>query len=154
MTIDIRMATAADADALWQLIYDLAAYQGHPDAVKLTASQLREQLELERPPFECLVAETNGSLVAFALFFQSYSTWEGKAGLYLEDLYVCPKVRGAGVGRLLIAALAKLGASRGCGRIDWTVLRSNLSAVDFYDKLGAQNLSDWSHYRLPILQSA
>jgi ribosomal protein S18 acetylase RimI-like enzyme len=150
MTINIRMANPADSHSLWQLICDLAAFQGHPGAVKTTPETLRKQLEASQPPFECLVAESKGVLVGFALFFQSYSTWEGKAGIYLEDLYVSPSTRGLGVGKLLFEKLAELGESRGCARIDWTVLWSNLSALNFYEKIGAQNLSDWSHFRLPI----
>jgi GNAT superfamily N-acetyltransferase len=148
------MANPDDSHSLWQLICDLAAFQGHPGAVKTTPQTLRDQLGALQPPFECLVAESNNILVGFALFFQSYSTWEGKAGIYLEDLYVCPSTRGLGVGKLLLMKLADLGASRGCARIDWTVLRSNISALDFYEKIGALNLSDWSHFRLPIAQAS
>jgi GNAT superfamily N-acetyltransferase len=153
VSVNIRMANSVDSHSLWQLICDLAAFQGHPGVVKTKPETLSEQLASSRPPFECLVAESNNELVGFALFFHSYSTWEGKSGIYLEDLYVCPSTRGLGIGKLLLEKLAEIGASRGCARIDWTVLRSNLSALDFYEKIGAQNLSDWSHFRLPIAQS-
>lgn len=152
MTLQIRFATPQDAPTLHRFICELAAYEREPDAVEVTPQRLREQMAQPRPPFECLLAEEHGAQPAvakgFALFFSSYSTWRGCPGLYLEDLYVSPAHRGAGVGRALLGALARLARARGCARLEWWVLDWNEPAQRFYESLGAQAMGEWTTYRL------
>ena len=147
----IRFATSEDADTLHRFICELAEYEREPNAVKVTPAELREQLGRPRPPFECLLAEDPSAsprAQGFALFFHNYSTWRGRPGLYLEDLYVPPAKRGAGVGVGLLAALARLARARGCARMEWSVLDWNTPAIDFYERLGATPMSEWTTYRL------
>jgi GNAT superfamily N-acetyltransferase len=152
VTLRIRFATPEDASILHRFICELAEYEREPDAVEVTPDELRAQLSQPRPPFECLLAEQGDAAAAealgFALFFGSYSTWRGRPGLYLEDLYVSPVHRGAGIGRALLAALARLARERGCARLEWSVLDWNTPAIGFYEQLGATARSDWTVYRL------
>lgn len=152
VSLRIRFATPDDAPTLHRFICELAAYEREPAAVKVTADELRAQLSQPRPPFECLLAERPGDAateaLGFALFFGSYSTWRGRPGLYLEDLYVPPVHRGAGVGRALLAALARLARARGCARLEWPVLDWNAPAIGFYARLGAIAMSEWTTWRL------
>ena len=148
----IRFATPEDAPLLLRFIRELAAHVNHLDAVEVTEDDLRAQLSQPRPPFECLVAERlDGEApraLGFALFFGSYSTWRGRPGLYLEDLYVSPVHRGAGVGRALLATLARLAHERGCARLEWLVVDWNTRARSFYERLGAIALSEYTTFRL------
>jgi GNAT superfamily N-acetyltransferase len=148
MTISVRFARPADASAIHRLILGLAEYERLPEAVEVTPAVLRSQLESARPPFECLLAEAGGGPVGFALFFQNYSTWRGRPGLWLEDLFVVPEYRRRGVGRALLVRLATLAAERGCGRIDFAVLHWNAPAIAFYEALGACPLSEWGLFRV------
>jgi len=152
VTPRIRFATPNDAPILHRFIRELAEYEREPDAVKVTVEELHAQLSQPRPPFECLLAERpdepTPAALGFALFFASYSTWRGRPGLYLEDLYVPPVHRGAGVGRALLAALARLARARGCARLEWSVLDWNAPAIGFYAKLGAIAMSEWTTFRL------
>jgi GNAT superfamily N-acetyltransferase len=153
VTPRIRFATPGDAALLHRFICELAEYEREPAAVKVTVDGLRAQLSQPRPPFECFIAErVDGDpapqALGFALFFTSYSTWRGRPGLYLEDLYVPPVHRGAGVGRALLAALARLAHERGCARLEWAVLDWNTPAIGFYERLGAVAMSEWTVYRL------
>lgn len=152
MSLRIRFATPLDAPILHRFICELAEYEREADAVQVTADELRAQLSQSRPPFECLLAEDGEGAAAqaqgFALFFASYSTWRGRAGLYLEDLYVPPAHRGAGVGGALLAALAGLARARGCARLEWSVLDWNTPAIGFYERLGAVAMDEWTTYRL------
>lgn len=152
MPLRIRFATPEDAPTLHRFICELAQYEREPDAVKVTAAELHAQLSQPRPPFECLLAEEGEGPAAqaqgFALFFGSYSTWRGRPGLYLEDLYVSPAHRGFGVGGALLAALARLAQERGCARLEWSVLDWNTPAIGFYARLGAIAMSEWTTYRL------
>jgi GNAT superfamily N-acetyltransferase len=152
VTPRIRFATPEDAALLYRFIRELAEYEREPDAVKVTTDELRAQLSQPRPPFECLLAERDDEAgpqpLGFALFFVSYSTWRGRPGLYLEDLYVPPVHRGAGVGRALLAALARLARERGCARLEWAVLDWNTPAIGFYERLGASAMSEWTVFRL------
>ena len=144
----LRFATPDDADTLHRLIVDLAVYEKEPDAVEVTPSELRSQLEQSSPPFQCLIGEVDGQPVAFALFFHNYSTWRGRPGLYLEDLYVVPEHRGKGFGKQLLVRLGSIAVERGCARMEWAVLTWNTPAIDFYKSLGAQCVSGWNIYRI------
>ena len=148
MSAAIRFATPDDADTLHRFICGLAEYEKEPDAVEVTAETLRKQLASDASPFECLLAESSGAAVGFALFFTSYSTWRGRPGLYLEDLFVPEKHRGKGYGRALLRELAALTVARGSARLEWAVLDWNAPAIDFYRSLGAQAQEEWTTYRL------
>ncbi len=148
MTTKIRPASPDDAETIWKLIHDLAAYEKEPNAVKVTPDVLRTQLGQEPHPFECQIAEVDGLPVGFALFFHNYSTWRGKRGLYLEDLFVKPEHRGNGVGLALLARLAAIAIERDCARMEWSVLDWNRVAIDFYEALGARPMSEWTTWRL------
>jgi len=146
--VGIRFANVDDAATILRLVRELAAYEREPDAVLLTLPVLRAQLESETPPFSCLIAERDGEPVGFALFFASYSTWRGRPGIYLEDLYVTPDARGLGIGKALLRRLAVLAIERGCARVEWSVLDWNTPAIDFYRSLGATPRDAWTVYRL------
>jgi GNAT superfamily N-acetyltransferase len=148
MALTLRDARPEDAPALHRLIVALATFEREPDAVRATPASLAADLASERPPFECLLAEEQGAVIGFALFFQSYSTWRGRPGLYLEDLFVAEERRGRGVGRALLAAIAARAVERGCARLEWAVLDWNEPAIRFYEKLGAKPLSEWTTYRI------
>ncbi len=144
----IRFATPDDAETILGLIHALAVYEREPDAVKTNATTLRRQLSEERPPFECLLAEVEGRAVGFALFFANYSTWLGRSGIHLEDLFVFPEARGQGHGKALFQRVAEISVERGAGRLEWDVLDWNQPAIDFYTRLGAEGLTEWTKYRL------
>ncbi len=149
MNAHLRRAGPDDADEIHRLIVALATYEREPDAVVTTAAGLRAQLAALRPPFECLVVdEGEGRLVGFALYFHNYSTWRGRPGLYLEDLFVEPACRGRGYGRRLLTRLAEIAVERGCARMEWAVLDWNTPAIGFYERLGARPLADWTIFRL------
>jgi len=151
MDFHIRRATADDADTIHALIRGLAEFEREPDAVKTTALEIASQLSQEPPPFECYLAETTSeptSVLGFALLFQSYSTWLGKPGLYLEDLFVWPEHRRKGVGKELFLHGARLAVERGHGRYEWAALDWNSQAIDFYRSFGAISMDEWTTYRL------
>ncbi|SRR5579871_1623238 len=144
----IRAATPADTPTIARLIRALAEYERLPHTVVLEEDRLREHLFGPRPFAEVLLAEEAGVVVGFALFFHNYSTFRVKPGIYLEDLFVEPEHRGAGHGKALLCALARLAVERGCGHLQWEVLNWNEPAIQFYRALGAFPLSDWTSYRL------
>jgi len=144
----IRPATAADAPAIARLIRSLADYERLAHAVTFNEAQLREHLFGPRPFAEVLLAEEAGAVVGYALFFHDYSTFVGKPGIYLEDLFVEPEHRGKGHGKALLRALARLAVERGCGRLQWSVLHWNEPALNFYRALGAVPMNEWQVYRL------
>jgi GNAT superfamily N-acetyltransferase len=144
----IRPATADDTPTIARLIRALADYERLANKVVLDEERLREHLFGPRPYAEVLLAEENGVIVGFALFFHTYSTFVGKPTMYLEDLFVEPSHRGKGHGKQLLAALARLTAERGCGRLEWCVLDWNEPAIAFYRSLGAVPMDDWTVYRL------
>ncbi len=148
MSVTLRRAEAADAESIHALIVELAVFEREPDAVLNTPENLREQLSQASPPFECVVAESAGEVVAFALYFFTYSTWEGRQSLYLEDLYVRQSVRRRGVASALMGQLAAIALERGCRRFDWSVLRWNAGAIALYDDLQAAPQTEWLNYRL------
>jgi GNAT superfamily N-acetyltransferase len=147
-TFRIRPATRADVPIILELIRDLATYERAPSEVTATKEQLDHVLFGDRPAAEVLLALEDGTPVGFAVFFYNFSTWLGRPGLYLEDLFVRPEHRGKGYGRALLLDLAKVARDRGCGRMEWAVLDWNAPAIDFYKKLGAVPLEDWKIFRL------
>ena len=144
----IRPATPADTPAIARLIRSLAEYERLSHAVTLDEGHLREHLFGPRPFAEVLLAEEAGAVVGFALFFHNYSTFVGRPGIYLEDLFVEPEHRGKGHGKALLRALARLVVERGCGRLEWAVLNWNEPAIHFYRSLGAVSMTEWTGYRL------
>jgi GNAT superfamily N-acetyltransferase len=146
----IRPARAdiGDARIIHRFVRELAAYEREPGAVEATPESLLADLEARPRPFECLLAEKEGEPAGFALYFFSYSTWKGRPGLYVEDLYVRPEIRGRGIGRALLAGLGRVARSRGCGRMEWSVLDWNEPAIRFYESLGAAPVRGWAVYRL------
>lgn len=148
--VTCRLATPDDAETIHRFIYELAEFEKGEQHVMSTPEILRRHMLSEKPPFECLIAEAEGKPCGFALFFQSYSTWEAKAGLYLEDLYVTPDARKFGAGRALIDGLREIARQRDYARMDWKVLDWNTLARDFYSRIGAEAQSDWIPYRLVV----
>jgi len=144
----IRSATPADVPLILSLIRELAEYEKLAHQVVATEADIQNSLFGPRPAAECLIAELDGALAGFALFFHNFSTFLGKPGIYLEDLYVKPELRGKGVGRKLLAHLAQLTVTRGCGRFEWAVLDWNEPAIGFYRSIGARMLDDWKINRL------
>ncbi len=146
--LHIRTATEADVPQILQFIRDLAEYEKSADRVAATEELLRTTL-FGNPRFaEVLIGEDEGEPVAFALFFHNYSTWTGKPGLYLEDLYVKPEARRKGHGRTLLSRLAAIAKERNCARFEWAVLDWNTPAIDFYRSLGAVPMSEWRVMRI------
>ena len=144
----IRPATPADVPTIHQLIIDLAVYEHELDAVHATVASLTEALFGLTPHAECVVAEHDGAVVGLALFFTNFSTWSGKPGLYLEDLYVSPSARGTGLGQALLQHLAALAVERGYARLEWSVLDWTDAAFGFYKTLGAKPMDQWTVFRL------
>jgi GNAT superfamily N-acetyltransferase len=145
----IRAATAADIPLILELIRALATYEREPDAVKTTEVELLRDGFGKQPCFECLIAENEeGEAAGFALYFYNYSTWRGRAGIHLEDLFVLPRFRGRGIGKALLARVAARAAEQGCVRLQWDVLEWNQTAIDFYQGLGAKFLDEWRIMRV------
>ena len=145
----LRAATEADLDTIIELIHALADYEREPDAVRLDREVLRGHLFGPRPYAEVIFAETDtGDSAGFALFFHNFSTWEGKPGIYLEDLFVRPEFRGHGYGKALLSELARLAVERGCARLEWAVLDWNEPSIQFYKALGAVPMDEWTTYRV------
>jgi GNAT superfamily N-acetyltransferase len=148
MTITIRPATADDLPLIAQLIRDLAEYEKLADEVRFDEAVLGQKLFGPRPYAEVLIGEFDGQPQGFALFFHNFSTFEGRPGIYLEDLFVRPEARGSGLGKALLAHLAALAVERDCARLEWSVLDWNAPAIGFYQKLGARLMDDWTVMRL------
>jgi GNAT superfamily N-acetyltransferase len=145
---EIRPAHVEDVPIILELIRDLATYERAPDEVTATEEQLVDVLFGERPAAEVLLAFEGQSPVGFAVYFYNFSTWLGRAGLYLEDLFVKPDKRGKGYGRALLVELAKIARERECGRMEWAVLDWNEPAIMFYRTLGAKPMHEWTVFRL------
>ena len=145
---EIRTTTKADVPVILSLIRELATYERAPDAVVATEAGLRDVLFGAKPSAEVLLALENNEAVGFAVFFHNFSTWLGRPGLYLEDLFVKPEHRGKGYGRALLIHLAKIARDRNCGRFEWAVLDWNEPAIQFYRKLGAKPMDEWTVFRL------
>ncbi len=146
--IEIRVATEDDVPLVLSLIKELAEYERLSHEVVVTEEMLRDSLFEERRVAEVVLGYLGDDPAGFALFFHNFSTFLGKPGIYLEDLYVKPEFRGAGVGRALLVYLAKLARERGCGRLEWWVLDWNEPAIRFYKALGAVPMEDWTVYRV------
>jgi GNAT superfamily N-acetyltransferase len=144
----IRPARVEDVPGILQLIRDLAAYERAPNEVTATEEQLVDVLFRERPAAEVLLAFEGQSPVGFAVYFYNFSTWLGRPGLYLEDLFVKPEKRGKGYGRALLIELAKIARDGECGRMEWAVLNWNEPAINFYRALGAKPMDEWTVFRL------
>jgi GNAT superfamily N-acetyltransferase len=147
-SVTIRPATVDDVPVILQLIQDLATYERAPKEVTATEQQLVEVLFGEKPAAEVLLVFEGDLPVAFAVFFHNFSTWLGRRGLYLEDLFVKPEHRGKGYGRALLIKLAQIARDRDCGRMEWAVLNWNEPAIQFYKKLGAAPMDEWKIFRL------
>jgi GNAT superfamily N-acetyltransferase len=141
--LQIRTAAVSDAGCILRLIRALAEYEREPNAVQVDEATLARQLAEQPPPFECLIAELDGEPAGFALFFHSYSTWRGKRGIWLEDLFVLPEARRRGIGKALLQRVAALALQRDCARFEWSVLDWNAPAIEFYRALGAELLGQW-----------
>lgn len=144
----IRAATPDDAADLLRLVRDLATYEREPDAVGNTVELIREQLFGDDPVASALVAEADGRVVGMAIWFRTYSTWTGRPGIHLEDLFVDPAQRGSGLGKALLVALARIAVARGYPRVEWVVLDWNTPSIEFYQALGAVPMDEWTTYRL------
>jgi GNAT superfamily N-acetyltransferase len=144
----IRPAHVEDVPTILELIRDLAAYERAPDEVTATEEQLVDVLFGERPAAEVLLAFEGQSAIGFAVYFYNFSTWLGRPGLYLEDLFVKPDRRGKGYGRALLIELAKIAREHECGRMEWAVLDWNEPAIKFYRSLGAKAMDEWTVFRL------
>jgi GNAT superfamily N-acetyltransferase len=146
--LQIRPATEQDVAVILDLIRQLADYERLSDKVIANEQSIRDTLFGERPGAEVLLASLDGEIAGFAVFFTNYSTFLAKPGLYLEDLFVKPHARGKGIGKALLARLAKIAIARECGRVEWSVLNWNEPSIRFYEALGAVPLTDWTTYRL------
>ena len=148
MTLEIRFAERADVPVILRLIKALSVYEKLEDKVVATEEKVDRALFGGRPYAETIIAELDGKPVGFALFFHNFSTFLAQPGIYLEDLFVEPEQRGAGIGRALLARLAQIAVERECGRLEWAVLDWNKDAIGFYERLGAKPNDEWTVYRL------
>jgi len=148
MATTIRAATAADVPQILAFIHALAVYERAPDAVVATEQGLLRDGFGPRPFWECLMAEHDGKPAGFALYFFNYSTWVGKPGIYLEDLFVLPEMRGLGIGKALLKRVAAVAVENGCERLQWAVLDWNTPAIDFYAAHGGEFLDEWRNVRV------
>ena len=144
----LRAAELRDVAAIVQLIRDLAEFERLTHLLQVTPEKLRPQLFGEKPAAEAMVAEVDGQVVAFALYFTNFSTFLAQPGLYLEDLFVQPEHRGSGIGEALLTRLASLAVERGYGRFEWSVLDWNENAIRFYQRMGATVMPDWRICRI------
>jgi GNAT superfamily N-acetyltransferase len=148
VSLAIRPATADDLPLISELIRSLAAYEKLADEVRFDEAVLGETLFGPRPYAEVLIGEVDGQPMGFALFFHNFSTFEGRPGIYLEDLFVRPEARGRGLGKALIAELARIAVARDCARLEWAVLDWNEPSIGFYKSLGARAMDEWTVMRV------
>ncbi|WP_070969541.1 GNAT family N-acetyltransferase [Vibrio sonorensis] len=148
MTISIRKATKADAPTILNFINELAIYEKEADSVINTVEQIEERLFGSEVHAHGLICEYQGEAIGFAVYFFNYSTWVGKYGLYLEDLYITEKQRGIGAGKALMKHLAQIAVEKDCGRFEWAVLDWNQKSIEFYDSIGAKPQNEWISYRM------
>lgn len=147
-SIEIRPASAADAGLILRFITDLAIYENAEDEVVTTQEGLRRTLFGPESTTHAAICEIDARPAGYAIWFFNFSTWLGKNGLYLEDLYVSPEYRGLGAGKALLKHLARIAVAKGCGRFEWSVLDWNEPAIRFYQSLGARPQDEWVPYRL------
>jgi GNAT superfamily N-acetyltransferase len=152
--LNIRPATRADAPVIASLVRELADYEKLLDDAKATAEDFLREIESPNPVIHVLIAEWDGSPCGFALYFFNFSTFVGRPGLYLEDLFVRPTQRNHGIGRALLRALARIASQRGCGRMEWAVLDWNEPALRFYKSLDARQMNEWIIHRLTPVEIA
>jgi GNAT superfamily N-acetyltransferase len=148
MATTIRSATRADIPLILKFIRALATYEREPDAVTATEADLLRDGFGPNPFYLCLIAEHDGQAAGFALYFFNYSTWVGRPGLYLEDLFVHPELRGLGIGKALLEKVAAIAIEKNCPRLQWEVLDWNTPAIDFYRAMGAEFLDEWRNVRV------
>lgn len=148
MALSVRAATPDDLPLIAELIRALADYEMLAHEVRFDEAVLGEKLFGSRPYAEVLIGEADGAPMGFALFFHNFSTFEGRPGIYLEDLFVRPEGRGVGLGKALLAALARLAVERDCARLEWSVLDWNAPSIGFYKSLGARPMDDWTVMRM------
>jgi len=146
--LTLRPATPSDVPHILAFIRELAEYEREPDAVLATEADLLRDGFTEPRRFHCLMAEWDGTPVGFALYFYNYSTWEGRPGIYLEDLFVRPDYRGKGIGKALLIKVAAIAVAEGCARFEWSVLDWNQPSIDFYHAMGAVMKSEWRGMRV------
>jgi len=150
----IRTAETRDVAALHRFIVELAVYEREPDAVLASEADIRDSLFGSSPRVFALVCDDSSSgensalTIGFAMYFYNYSTWLGKHGIYLEDLYVTPDARGRGAGKALLRAVAGIARDEGCGRFEWSVLKWNTPSIEFFEACGAERLEEWVGYRM------
>jgi GNAT superfamily N-acetyltransferase len=148
MATTIRAATEADVAQILEFIRALAAYEREPDAVTATEADLLRDGFGPNPFYFCLIADLDGKAAGFAFYFFNYSTWKGRPGLYLEDLFVHPEFRGLGIGKALLERVAAVAVEKNCPRLQWEVLDWNTPAIDFYRAMGAEFLDEWRNVRV------
>jgi GNAT superfamily N-acetyltransferase len=146
--MNIRPAKTSDIDEILALIYELALYEKAPEEAKATKSQIMESFFSDNPKVFCEIVEVEGEIAGFAIWFLNYSTWQGKHGIYLEDLFIRPQFRGRGFGKSVLKHLAQICFDRGYGRFQWWVLDWNEPSIEFYKALGAVAMDEWTVYRV------
>ena len=146
-SLSIRRAVRSDAPAIADLIMGLAIYEHMPECCHATVPMLEESI-FDRGEAKVLIAEYDGEPAGFSLYFYNYSTWLAKKGLYLEDLFVKPEMRGKGIGKSLLQTLARIAVEEGCGRFEWSCLDWNEPSINFYKSMGAVPMEDWTMYRV------
>lgn len=144
----IRQATPEDTALILHFINELAVYEKLANEVKTNEAMIRETLFGSEVKAHCLICDVDGEPAGFALYFYNYSTWMGKYGIYLEDLYVSPEFRGKGAGKALLVHIARIAVEQNCGRFEWSVLDWNTPSIDFYKSLGAVEMTQWRTYRV------
>ena len=146
--MNIRTATAEDAEVILALMFELDIYEKAEHEVVTTVDEIRESIFGHNSKTSALIAEVDDKPVAYAVYFYNYSTWLGKNGIYLEDIYVSPEYRQQGIGKALLKSVVQIAVSQNCGRVEWSVLDWNTPAIEFYESLGAKPQDEWTVYRL------
>jgi GNAT superfamily N-acetyltransferase len=146
--LEIRAAKPEDVGTILKLIRGLAEYEHEPQAAEATEADLLRDGFGDTPRFHCVLADWDGATVGFALYFYNYSTWKGRPGIFLEDLFVWPEHRGKGIGKALLLHVGRIAVAQNCGRYDWLVLDWNTPSVEFYEGLGAKRMSQWLPMRV------
>lgn len=146
--LTLRAAQREDVKTIWQLIRGLAEYEHEPQAAQATEEDLLRDGFGPQPRFHCLLADWDGVAAGFALYYYNYSTWKGRPGIFLEDLFVWPEYRKRGIGKALLLELAKIAVQENCGRYEWQVLDWNQPSIDFYESLGARRMKQWLPMRV------